>query len=408
MINPRTISILDYTYSLPSERIAQFPLPERDQSKLLIYQDGTIMESVFTKLADFIPGNSLLVFNDTKVIHARLEFRKETGAAIEIFCLEPVEPTAEIQSAFLQKGYSVWKCLVGNAKRWKNGNLEKILNQNDHHFRLNAEKIGQANEDFLIRFSWEPQDMTFAEVLELAGLVPLPPYISRKADETDTTRYQTIYAHYDGSVAAPTAGLHFTEKVFSDLERKSIKKEYVTLHVGAGTFKPVTTDILANHSMHTEQILLTKQIIQNLIQHKDGKIIAVGTTTMRTLESLYWFGVKLIKNHGQCSSFEINQWEPYEQSGTDDILYRDSLAAIINYMDKNKLTTLSGSTQLIIVPGYRFRIAQGIITNFHQPQSTLLLLIAAFIGQEWERAYRYALDHQFRFLSYGDSCLFYR
>jgi len=375
---------------------------------LLIYQDGTIMESIFTKLADFIPENSLLVFNDTKVIHARLEFRKETGAAIEIFCLEPVEPTSEIQSAFLQKGFSVWKCLVGNAKRWKNGYLEKILNQNGHHFRLKAEKINQANEDFLICFSWEPQDMTFAEVLELAGLVPLPPYISRKADEMDVTRYQTIYAHYDGSVAAPTAGLHFTEKVFSNLGKKNIKREYVTLHVGAGTFKPVTADILAKHSMHTEQILLTKQIIQNLIQHKDGKIIAVGTTTMRTLESLYWFGVKLIKNHGLCSSFEINQWEPYEQSGFDDISYRDSLAAIINYMDKNKYTTLSGSTQLIIVPGYRFRIAQGIITNFHQPQSTLLLLIAAFIGQEWERAYRYALDHQFRFLSYGDSCLFYR
>jgi len=408
MINPRTISILDYTYSLPPERIAQFPLPERDQSKLLVCQNGTIEENIFTNLSDYIPNHSLLIFNDTKVVHARLEFCKSTGAGIEIFCLEPVEPTAEIQSAFLQKGFSVWKCLVGNAKRWKSGILEKIVIRGQRQFRLCAQKMDQTNEDFLIRFSWEPADLTFSEVLDLAGVVPLPPYISRKADETDTTRYQTIYAHYDGSVAAPTAGLHFTEKVFGDLESKNIMKEYVTLHVGAGTFKPVTSATIASHHMHTEQVLITKQTMQNLLRHEGGKIIAVGTTSVRTLESVYWFGVKLIKNHASSCLFEITQWEPYEISGTEDISYGESLKAVINYMDANKLTTLFGNTRLIIAPGYRFRIVQGIITNFHQPQSTLLLLIAAFIGEEWKRAYRYALDHQFRFLSYGDSCLFYR
>lgn len=392
------ITINDFDYDLPDHRIAKFPKENRDESKLLVHRDHFIREDIFKNVAEHLPGSSLLVVNNTKVVRARLFFKKPTGAHIEVFCLEPVHPTPEIQTAFQQKGESTWQCLIGNARRWKTETLELPLGEGS---LLQAEKLERTSGGFLVKFTWNPQ-LTFAEVLEAAGKIPLPPYLHREAVENDSRTYQTVYARYDGSVAAPTAGLHFTDRVFDALKKKNIQTANLTLHVGAGTFKPVGQDGLENHEMHTEQVLVNKGLLESLLKYR-GKTIAVGTTSVRTLESLYWFGVKLESDPG--ADFHIHQFDPY-QNENESLPAEKAIQNILSYLDRNNLETLSGSTQLMIVPGYKFRMINGMITNFHQPRSTLLLLISAWLGGEWKTVYNYALENDFRFLSYGDSCLF--
>lgn len=406
MQRPSNIQIQEYNYPLESHRIAQYPLEERDASKLLCF-NGEIRESQFKNLSQFLPENSLLVFNDTKVVQARLIFAKSTGARIEIFCLEPVEPTREIQDAFQQKSGVVWKCLIGNRKKWKSGVLEMPFDLNGQNNILKAEKLKDEREYSYIRLTWTPEELDFATVLEETGKIPLPPYMDRNAEEDDKIRYQTIYARNEGSVAAPTAGLHFTDAVMEDLQQKNITPHYVTLHVGAGTFKPVSDEEVGNHIMHTEQILVKKELIESLINKKDQKLIAVGTTSIRTLESLYWIGVKMI-HQPNLEEFKISQWEAYELDEQMETLpsAQQSLQTILAYLNKLKLQELRSQTQILIGPGYEYKIIDGMITNFHQPKSTLLLLISAYLGEQWKEIYQYALAHDFRFLSYGDSCLF--
>jgi S-adenosylmethionine:tRNA ribosyltransferase-isomerase len=397
------IDINDFTYGLTDERIAKFPLDQRDGSKLLIHKNGKTFEDTFKNLAEHLPQKSFLVLNNTKVVRARLFFRKPTGALIEVFCLEPVEPTPEIQLAFQQKGWAVWKCLVGNARRWKEGVLTSEFENKGAKFTLSAEIKERAGSTFLLKLSWYPPNLTFAEILEQAGKIPLPPYLHREAVEADKTRYQTVYAINDGSVAAPTAGLHFTDAVFNSLVNKNIGYEYLTLHVGAGTFKPVGDEGIQNHEMHTEQVLVTSGLIKKLLQNY-GNIIAVGTTSVRTLESIYWYGVKLEFDKG--SDFKINQFDPYGDLAALDLPAETALQNVLNHLEEEQSNHLSGSTQLMILPGYKYRMINGMVTNFHQPRSTLLLLIAAWLGNKWKEIYDYALETDFRFLSYGDSCLF--
>jgi len=401
--NLSDLNINDYTYDLTDERIAKFPLEQRDESKLLVHAAGLTFENTFKNLADYLPSGSFVILNNTKVVRARLFFRKPTGATIEVFCLEPVEPTNEIQLAFQQKQTAVWKCLVGNARRWKKGSIKADFTDGNNKFELSAEITGRAGEAFLIRFNWQPGDLTFAEILEQAGKIPLPPYLHREAVESDKTRYQTVYAINDGSVAAPTAGLHFTDRVFNSLKQKNINFDYLTLHVGAGTFKPVGDDGLENHEMHTEQVLVSHQLIENLISNI-GNIIAVGTTSVRTLESLYWFGAKL--HSDKNALFDIGQFDPYGALSTMNLPVEATLQNVLDYMDHFGMESLAGATQLMIFPGYKYRVINGMVTNFHQPRSTLLLLIAAWLGDEWKEIYDFALKNDFRFLSYGDSCLF--
>ena len=402
------INIEEFNYDLPRKRIAQFPLEKRDGSKLVIYRDGEISESTFKHIPELLPENSLMIYNETKVVQARLLFQKETGANIEIFCLEPIEPKREIQQAFEQHSGVVWKCLVGNSKKWKSDQLNKPFINNGKEAVLSAERIGQHPSYSLIRFEWKPEDLTFSDILLQSGIIPLPPYMDRKAVESDKFRYQTVYANSEGSVAAPTAGLHFTDEVFEELKRENISFEEVTLHVGAGTFKPVSTSDVREHEMHTEQIFVRKAVIENILGSLDKNIIVVGTTTTRTIESLYWFGVKLLVDKSEPRFMEIKQWDPYQQKYNIGISVKESLEAILSFMQKRNLEVISGKTQLIIVPGYKYKIPTVLITNFHMPQSTLLLLVSAFIGDKWKDVYDYALNHGFRFLSYGDSCLFFK
>lgn len=397
------LDINDFDYKLPYERIAKFPKENRDESKILIWRDGDISQDQFNNIPNFIPTSSLLVMNNTKVVRARLFFRKPTGALIEIFCLEPVIPTTEIQLSFQQRGSATWKCFVGNARRWKNEVLQVEIKAESSGLILRAEKIEKSQDSFLIKFSWKPERLTFSEILEEAGKIPLPPYLNREAIDKDTETYQTVYARYDGSVAAPTAGLHFTDRVFKQLKTKNIGLEYLTLHVGAGTFKPVGSDGILNHEMHTEQISISRKSIQNFVAGL-GKIIAVGTTSVRSLESLYWFGHKLQTD--EDAVFGVKQYDPYKNPEADRLPAKDALKNVLDYMARNNLEVISGDTQLMIVPGYTFRIISGMVTNFHQPRSTLLLLISAWLGTDWKHVYTYALENDFRFLSYGDSCLF--
>jgi S-adenosylmethionine:tRNA ribosyltransferase-isomerase len=407
MFDPDAIRIKEYDYPLPPEQIAQFPLTTRDASKLLIYKQGRISESVFSEIDQALPANSLLVFNDTRVIRARLLFRKSTGGQIEIFCLEPISPSCEIQQAFRQRAASTWKCLVGNLKRWKSGTLMLEHHHNGLMHHLFAERIRDYGDGcYEIAFHWTPPEKTFSEILELAGLIPLPPYINRPAESSDNDRYQTIYADHEGSVAAPTAGLHFTTPLFNRLQSKGIETEKVTLHVGVGTFRPVSVDHLRDHVMHEEKIVVSRKTIERLLVCLDRPVFAVGTTSARTLESLYWLGVKLIRE-GSGSMPIVSQWAPYAQNSSENIPARQSLEAIIGYFEANHLEEYSGETRLMIVPGYRFNLLSGLITNFHMPQSTLLLLVAAMIGDDWRVAYEHAILNGFRFLSYGDSCLFF-
>ena len=406
MNHPRSIHIEDFSYDLPSEKIAYHPVSQRDCSKLLIYKDGQITENVFKNIADYLPANSQVIFNETKVFQARLPFRKDSGASIELFCLEPVAPHADIERAFAQRESCVWRCIVGNVKKWKSGKIGWTGNEGSD-LQLFAELIEREEETFLIRFSWTPAEASFSEVVEHCGHVPLPPYIRRQEESEDKAAYQTIYAREEGSVAAPTAGLHFTEAVLKSLQQKDTELLKVTLHTGAGTFKPVSSETLDGHVMHTEKMQISKKTIQQLRQTPQGLRVAVGTTTVRTLESLYWFGVKLLRRP-ETSEFFIDQWEVYDELSKSDIPVNQSLEAVLNYMTRRNLDQLYGATKLIITPAnYHIRMANALITNFHQPQSTLLLLVAAFIGDAWKDAYQYALSHNFRFLSYGDACLFF-
>ncbi|MDI9363366.1 MAG: S-adenosylmethionine:tRNA ribosyltransferase-isomerase [Flavobacterium sp.] len=402
MIHPKKLSINNFSYHLPDEKIAKHPLPKRDESKLLVFKSGKISETQYKHLDAHLPADSLLIFNNTKVVEARLIFTKPTGGQIEIFCLEPHKQYADITTAMLQKGNVLWKCLVGGAKKWKETLLTKKINDTT---TIEAKKVAQLPDCFIIELSWNNNDLTFAEILHIAGLIPLPPYLNREAEEADKSTYQTIYAKHDGSVAAPTAGLHFTEELFKKLDDKNIEKDFVTLHVGAGTFKPVKAATMNEHDMHTEFIDVHIELIEHLLQHHPKPIIAVGTTSLRTIESLYWLGVKvnsewLIANETTPS---LSQWDAYDLP--QNIALTDALTALVNWLKANKIERLITKTQIIIAPGYQLQVAQGLVTNFHQPQSTLLLLIASIVGDNWKIIYNHALNNFYRFLSYGDGCL---
>lgn len=400
-MNPSEISIQNYHYHLPEEKIALHPLQQRDASKLLLYKNGEIKETVFKNIHEYLPEKCLLVFNNTKVINARLHFKKTTGAAIEIFCLEPAGAVNEYSSVMNKTASTRWKCLVGGAAKWKNEILEKEIIIDGKPIILKAEMIEKITEAYLIKFSWKPGHYSFAAIIEIAGDTPLPPYIKRSTDNEDASRYQTIFAAQEGSVAAPTAGLHFTENIFKNIEEKKIEKTFVTLHVGAGTFKPVKAATMKAHEMHAEYIDVSVETIYKLIE-KTGNIAAVGTTSLRTIETLYWLGVKAFLDP-QIKNLQLSQWDVYEVPlASSSINAKDALSALLNWMQKNKLNHIFTQTQLLIAPGYTFRIADILITNFHQPQSTLLLLVAAAIGNDWKKMYDYALENDFRFLSYGD------
>lgn len=403
MTDSRDIRIEDFNYELPEERIAFFPAAQRDHSKLLVYRNGTITDSRFDHLPEFIPEESLLVFNNSKVIHARLLVHNATGAAIEIFCLEPLYPTNDPATAFAQTGEVTWKCMVGNAKRWKYP-LQITVPMGNKTVTVTATKGNNVESTFEVSFRWDDTRVSFAEWLEHYGKIPLPPYIKRAADENDELRYQTVYAKHDGSVAAPTAGLHFTDNVFKALHQKGIDTDFVTLHVGAGTFKPVTSETIGEHYMHEEKIVITEALIEHLAQYIGKRCIAVGTTVARTLESLFIMGAKLRLN--RPDPLKVSQWEIYDDEVLRQVTAADSLQAILEHLHAQQTDLLRGSTSLIILPTYQPRMVQGIITNFHQPQSTLLLLISAFVGEHWHDIYRHALQHEYRFLSYGDSNLY--
>lgn len=398
------IKISDFNYDLPSEKIPFFPLEVRDKSKLLVYKNKTIQDSHFKNLSQFLSNHDVLVFNDTKVIHARLIVYNPTGAKIEIFCLEPIFPTSIISQSFEQTREVTWNCFVGNARKWKKP-IPFQVNINEKKVTITATKENNPDGSFQVTFQWDDSTVTFAEWLDAFGKMPLPPYIKREAQHSDEVRYQTIFAQHEGSVAAPTAGLHFTDHVFDSLKEKGIDTLWVTLHVGAGTFKPVSSEYIEDHFMHQEQIVVSKMMVQNILKSLDKRMIAVGTTVARTLESLFIIGAKLVLQHPD--PFTIQQWEVYDPNiPFSSITPKEALQAIIRYLDIHELDTWVGETSLMIIPGYKHRIAKGIITNFHQPQSTLLLLISSYIGEEWKNVYDHALKNQYRFLSYGDANLY--
>ncbi|MEI6884597.1 MAG: S-adenosylmethionine:tRNA ribosyltransferase-isomerase [Bacteroidota bacterium] len=401
---PEYINIADFNYELPADRIAQRPLSMRDASRLLVYRNGEISDNHFASIASVIPRGSLMVFNDTKVVRARLRFAKSSGGMIEIFCLEPMTPTANLQLAFTQTFSCTWNCLVGNSKKWKDEVLIKPLGEPGTW--LKAERKANLGDGcFEIGFSWEPSSKTFSEILEVAGKVPLPPYIHRDSDEDDASRYQTMFASNEGSVAAPTAGLHFTGTTIENLLKHDCRIDKVTLHVGLGTFRPVSVADIREHRMHSELINVSLSTLKNLRNSIDHPLIAVGTTSARTLESLYWMGVKALQ-HPQSVINKVEQWEPYETDSSFLPTTAESLDALILHLASRNLKEIWGSTCLIIVPGYKFRLVTGLVTNFHMPQSTLLLLVAAFAGNGWKDVYKHALDKGYRFLSYGDACIF--
>ena len=401
--DPKHIHISEFDYPLLDERIAKFPLPVRDQSKLLVYRHGQVSEDVFTSLPDYIPTGELMVFNNTKVIQARLHFRKETGALIEVFCLEPILP-ADYALNFQQTEHVAWLCMIGNLKKWKEGVLRREMMVKGRPLTLTAERGECRGTSHWIDFRWDNPEVTFADILEVFGELPIPPYLNRATQESDKVTYQTVYSKIKGSVAAPTAGLHFTSRVLDALRDKGVDLEELTLHVGAGTFKPVKSEEIEGHEMHTEYISVSRSTIEKLIAH-GGKAIAVGTTSVRTLESLYHIGVTLLK-HPDASEEElpVRQWQPYEME-EDAPTSVEALSALLGYLDRHGMEALHTSTQIIITPGYDYRIVKAMVTNFHQPKSTLLLLVSAFVQGDWRTIYDYALAHGFRFLSYGDSSL---
>ncbi len=401
MNKPQHIRIEEYNYLLPDERIAKFPLPQRDQSKLLLYRNGEISESRFYNIPDFLPENSLMVFNNTRVIQARLHFFKDTGARIEIFCLEPVSP-ADYALSFQSAGECTWLCMVGNLKKWKSGILTLFVEMEGGVMQFFAEKVATRGNTHEIRFTWEDPQVTFAQILDSVGELPIPPYLNRDTEESDLETYQTVYSKIEGSVAAPTAGLHFTENVFEQLDAKGIERAELTLHVGAGTFQPVKSEVIADHEMHTEFISVERSLIEKLLTGRP--VIAVGTTSVRTLESLYFIGCLLeFRPNATSEGLMVRQWMPYDHTWV--LTAEQALTNILNYLDRQKSNRLVTATQIMIAPGYQYRIVKGVVTNFHQPSSTLLLLVSALVGEDWKRIYDYALSHDFRFLSYGDSSL---
>ena len=402
MTDTKHIQIKDFDYPLPDERIAKFPVAERDHSKLLVYRHGEVSDDMFYNLSTYVPKNTLMVFNNTRVIRARLHFTKTTGALIEVFLLEPACP-ADYEQMFHTTEQCSWYCLVGNLKKWKTGKLETKINVNGIEINFAAERLGEHGTSHEVRFTWDNPDISFAEIIDKAGELPIPPYLNRDTQESDLTTYQTVYSKIKGSVAAPTAGLHFTERVFKDLEEHGIEREELTLHVGAGTFRPVKSEDIAGHTMHTEYISVRKKTIEKIISY-DAQVTAVGTTSVRTLESLYYIGVKLHSNPDATEEeLHVNQWEPYEEH--PQLTAVEALQEIVNYLDRHEISVLNTSTQIIIAPGYEYKIVKVLITNFHQPKSTLLLLVSAFVKGDWKNIYRYALSHDFRFLSYGDSSI---
>jgi len=408
MIEEKTkhIQIAEYNYPLPDERIAKFPLAERDHSKLLVYNKGAVSHDIFYNLPNYLPKGALMVYNNTKVIQARLHFNKETGALIEVFCLEPIQPNDYVLN-FQQTKHCAWLCLVGNLKKWKEGSLRKEIDVKGKKIVLKATRGEMHGTSHWIDFDWNDDSITFADILEGVGELPIPPYLNRKTEESDKKTYQTVYSKIKGSVAAPTAGLHFTDKVLKDIDAHGIEREEVTLHVGAGTFKPVKSEEIEGHEMHSEYIFVTKHTIERLLAH-DASAIAVGTTSVRTLESLYYIGVTLQSNPDASENdLHVRQWMPYEyaDSESNPISAKQALQNIKDYLDRNALDALHTSTQIIIAPGYDYKIVKMLVTNFHQPQSTLLLLVSAFVKGDWHKIYDYALAHDFRFLSYGDSSL---
>ena len=399
--DPRHIRISDYNYPLPDERIAKFPIARRDHSKLLIYRHGEVSDDVFYHLPDYLPSGALMVFNNTKVIQARMHFRKDTGALIEVFLLEPAEPS-DYELMFQTTGHCAWYCLVGNLKKWKEGSLTREIEIKGQKVVVSATRGPIHGTSHRINFSWDG-DLSFAELIDAMGELPIPPYLNRETQESDKTTYQTVYSKIKGSVAAPTAGLHFTPEVLADLDAHGIEREELTLHVGAGTFKPVKSEEIEGHEMHTEYISVRRDTIRKLIAH-DGQAIAVGTTSVRTLESLYYMGLKVMQNPDLSEEqLHVSQWEPYGISNA--VTAVTALESLLSWMDAHDLDVLHSSTQIIIAPGYDYKIVKMLVTNFHQPQSTLLLLVSAFVKGDWHKIYDYALAHDFRFLSYGDSSL---
>lgn len=411
MNNPRNIAIEEYNYTLPEERIAKFPIAKRDESKLLVYNKGKISHDVFKNITQYLPKGALLVYNNTKVIQARLHFRKVTGALIEVFLLEPYSPH-DYEQIFQSHQRCAWVCMIGNLKKWRTSSatgcsskasLIRIIKVGDYDVTLSVTLSHEEHTGHVVNFEWDNAAITFADILEAVGELPIPPYLKRKTEECDKETYQTVYSRIKGSVAAPTAGLHFTDAVLRDIDEHGIEREEVTLHVGAGTFKPVKSKLIEGHEMHQEYIAVKRTTIERLIEHS-GSAIAVGTTSVRTLESLYYIGCRLYQNPSlEESQLHIDQWEPYDC--LSEIPAKEALQSILNWMDRNHLTTLHSATRIIIAPGYKYHIVKMLITNFHQPQSTLLLLVSALIGNDWHKVYDYALKNDFRFLSYGDSSL---
>lgn len=402
---PRQLSISDFTYDLPDARIATHPLPQRDDSKLLVYRQGSITDTVFRQLPLHLPENALMVVNNTKVVEARLHFDTVQGAQVELFYLAPANQIDQ-SSAMAQLGDVEIKCYIGKARKWK---PDEVLLRHDaaSGLTIRAVLLGKTADYFTVRLSWTPRQLPFAQVLHLAGKIPLPPYLRRDANLADAERYQTVYAQLDGSVAAPTAGLHFTESVMHNLQQKGVRTERVTLHVGAGTFKPVQADTMAGHEMHGEYIDVHIDVLRQLMGHLPRPVVAVGTTSMRTLESLYWLGVQLYRQPEMpLNGLQVAQFEPYDHPS--DVPVAEALAALLYALESQGMVRVLVQTHLMIAPGYRFRLVEGLITNFHQPQSTLLLLVAAFIGSDWRMVYQHALDHSYRFLSYGDSSLLWK
>lgn len=406
MQDPKHIHIADYNYDLPDERIAKYPKTVRDESKLLLYRGGQISEDVFYNLPNYLPKGELMVFNNTKVIQARLHFHKSTGALIEVFCLEPHTPH-DYQVNFATTRRVAWTCLIGNLKKWKEGKLERAINVGGKEVLLTAERVGVSGTGYEVVFDWGDDTVAFSEVLEAIGELPIPPYLNRETEASDLKTYQTVYSKVKGSVAAPTAGLHFTERVLAALDNNGIERNEITLHVGAGTFKPVKSEEIGGHPMHSEWIAVKRESIERLLAH-GGHCVAVGTTSVRTLESLYYIGVMLHRNpDAHQDDLHVPQWMPYEYAASPELKLTtvEALRAIVDWLDRNKLPVLHTSTQIIIAPGYEYHVVKAMVTNFHQPKSTLLLLVSALIGDNWRRVYDYALSHDFRFLSYGDSSL---
>ena len=413
------ICISEYNYPLPDGRIAKFPLTERDHSKLLLYKHGKVSEDIFYNLPKHLPTGALMVFNNTKVIQARMHFRKETGALIEVFLMEPAQPT-DYELMFQTNHECAWFCMVGNLKKWKEGSLIRAFEIKGQKLTLTAtmdrskvqEQVGGTNH--WIRFEWDNESISFAEILEAVGELPIPPYLNRATEESDKETYQTVYSKIKGSVAAPTAGLHFTDKVLNALDEHGVDREELTLHVGAGTFKPVKSKEIEGHSMHTEFVVVRRQTLEKLLMHA-CQAVAVGTTSVRTLESLYYMGVKLALSSDMAEKdLHVNQWEPYDLPHNAEglvevdgkaVTAEEAIRQLLDYLDKDGLNVLHSSTQIIIAPGYTYKIVKALVTNFHQPQSTLLLLVSAFVKGDWRKVYDYALSHDFRFLSYGDSSL---